>query len=154
MEDDLFKSTENLTRGQFIVMIMKAYGIEPNEDVAENFADAGNTYYTSYLAEAKRMGISSGIGQNLFAPEKAITRQVMITILYNMLDSENKIPDSNSNENLGSFGDYASVAPYAEEAMKFMVNSGVVSGSNGMRLPYSKTTRGEMAQVLYNLLSK
>lgn len=80
-----FSSDEKLTRGQFIVMLMNAYGIAPDTDFQDNFADAGDTWYTGYLAAAKRLGISSGIGNNMFGPEKEISRQEMFTLLYNVL---------------------------------------------------------------------
>jgi hypothetical protein len=32
-----------VTRGQFIVMLMRAYGIEPDANPTGNFTDAGNT---------------------------------------------------------------------------------------------------------------
>ena len=35
----------------------------------DNFSDAGNTYYTGYLAAAKRLGITAGLGDNLLCPE-------------------------------------------------------------------------------------
>ena len=53
-----------LTRGEFIVMLMRAYEIKADDNPADNFADAGNTYYTGYLAAAKRLGISKGVGNN------------------------------------------------------------------------------------------
>lgn len=43
-------------------MLMKAYGIAPDTNPEDNFADAGDTYYTGYLAAAKRLGISAGVG--------------------------------------------------------------------------------------------
>jgi hypothetical protein len=55
-------------------MLIRAYGISPDDNPADNFVDAGNTYYTGYLAAAKRLGITKGIGDNQFAPEQAITR--------------------------------------------------------------------------------
>ncbi|MEL7566705.1 MAG: immunoglobulin-like domain-containing protein, partial [Dehalobacterium sp.] len=83
--NDNFNPEEKLTRGQFIVMLMKAYGMVPDVNPKDNFADAGNTYYTGYLAAAKRLGISAGVGNNLFVPDKEITRQEMFTLLYNGL---------------------------------------------------------------------
>ena len=67
-----FSPEARLTRGQFIVMLMKAYDIAPDANPKDNFSDAGGTYYTGYLAAAKRLGISAGIGNNMFAPEKEI----------------------------------------------------------------------------------
>ena len=63
----------NLTRAQLLVMLMRAYGIEPDTDLSGNFSDAGDTYYTGYLAAAKRLGITEGLGNNLYAPDKQIT---------------------------------------------------------------------------------
>ncbi|HWR54970.1 MAG TPA: S-layer homology domain-containing protein, partial [Negativicutes bacterium] len=95
-----FSPDAKLTRGQFLVMIMKAYGIEPDANGAANFVDAGSTYYTGYLAAAKRLGISGGIGNNLFAPEKEITRQEMFTLLYNGLKMVSQLPQGDTGKTL------------------------------------------------------
>lgn len=49
---------------------------------------------------------------------------------------------------LSDFTDSDSVAAYAQEAMSYLVKTGVVSGNNGLILPQSTTTRAQMAQVL------
>jgi hypothetical protein len=81
-----------LTRAQFLVMILRAYGIKPDEKPTDNFADAGNDYYTGYLASAKRLGIATGIGENCFAPAANISRQDMFTLLYRVLKVLNALP--------------------------------------------------------------
>jgi hypothetical protein len=143
-----------LTRGEFIVMLMRAYEIKPDENPADNFADAGDAYYTGYLAAAKRLSISKGVGNNLFAPGNNITRQEMFTLLYNALKVINRIPQGTSAKTLSSFTDKDSIAPWAEEAMDHLLKAGAISGSNGRLNPQNTSTRAEMAQVLYNLLSK
>ncbi|MEL7566115.1 MAG: S-layer homology domain-containing protein [Dehalobacterium sp.] len=143
-----------LTRGEFIVLMMRAYGITPDENPTNNFADAGNTYYTGYLAAAKRLGISSGVGNNTYAPGKEITRQEMFTLLYNALKVIDQLPQDSSGKSLSDFTDVNSVADWAEEAMTLLVKTGTIGGSNGALTPLSTTTRAEMAQVLYNLLGK
>lgn len=80
-----------LTRGEFLVMMMRAYGIEPDANRSDNFADAGSTYYTGYLAASKRMGISGGAGNNMFAPGKEITRQEMFTLLYKCAEGNRQV---------------------------------------------------------------
>jgi uncharacterized repeat protein (TIGR02543 family) len=143
-----------LTRGQFIVMLMKAYGIAPDADPKNNFADAGATYYTGYLAAAKRLGISAGIGNNMFAPEKEITRQEMFTLLYNALKVIGQLPQGDSDKTLDHFSDAGQIDSWAKEAMTLLVKTGTIGGNAGKLNPTSTTTRAEMAQVLYNLLSK
>ena len=149
-----FSPDDTLTRGQFIVMLLRAYGIESDSTAAHNFSDSGNTYYTGYLAAAKRLGITNGVGNNRFAPEQSITRQEMFTLLYNALRVIGAPPSSTAGRTLTDFSDASAIAPWAKDAMTLLVESGTVSGSGGKLNPTGITTRGEMAQVLYNLLSK
>jgi len=102
----------------------------------------------------KRLGISQGIGDNQFAPEQAITRQDMFTLLYNALKGINQLPQGNSGKTLNDFTDSNTIPAYASEAIAYLVKSGTISGSNGKLTPNATTTRAEMTQVLYNLLAK
>lgn len=89
-----FAPQSTVTRGQFITMLCRAYNIE--EKTGDNFADCGNTWYTGYLAAAKQLGISNGLGDNIFAPEKVITREEMVTLIYNYLKTSGKVTDEES----------------------------------------------------------
>jgi hypothetical protein len=143
-----------LTRGEFLVMLMKAYVIAPDANSTDNFSDAGNTYYTGYLAAAKRLGITTGVGNNQYAPGKEITRQEMFTLLYNALKVIGQLPQGDSGNTLSDFTDAGQIDTWAKDAMTLMVETGTVSGNNGALTPLSTATRAEMAQVLYNLLKK
>lgn len=152
--DGYYSPEGKLTRGQFLVMVMRAYGIAADENAKDNFADAGSTYYTGYLAAAKRLEITAGIGNNLFAPEKEITRQEMLTMLYNTLKQRGELPATTTGETLADFTDAGQVASWAKDAMALFVETGTVSGSGNMLNLTGLTTRAEIAQVLYNLMSK
>ena len=143
-----------LTRGEFIVLMMRAYGISPDTNPADNFADSGNTYYTGYLAAAKRLGISSGVGNNRYAPGRDITRQEMFSLIYSILKVSGQLPQGDSGKSLSSFSDAGQIDSWAKNAMTLLVETGTIGGNNGMLTPKSTATRAEMAQVLYNLLSK
>jgi hypothetical protein len=143
-----------LTRGEFIVFMMRAYDIAPDTDPGNNFSDAGNTYYTGYLAAAKRLGISSGVGNNMYAPGNEITRQEMFTLLYNVLKVIGQLPQGDSGKSLSSFSDAGQIASWAKDTMALLVETGTIGGNAGKLTPIGTTTRAEMAQVLYNLLSK
>lgn len=134
-------------------MFMRAYGIEADTENVDNFSDAGDTYYTNYLAKAKKLGITKGIGDNKFAPEKAVSREEMFTLLYNGLKVMNKLPDENNEKDLSDFGDKAEVSEWAKEAMTSLVKNGVVAGRNGKLKPAEGANRAEMAQVMYNLMA-
>jgi hypothetical protein len=150
--DGRFSPAANLTRAEFIVLLMKAYGIAPDTNPNDNFSDAGNTWYTNYLAAAKRLGITSGIGNNQYAPDKEITRQEMFTMLYNTLKVIGQLPQGSSGRTLSDFSDSGDIASWAKDSLALVVQTGIVGGSSGRLNPAGLTTRAEMAQVLYNLL--
>lgn len=149
-----FSPDAELTRGQFLVMVMRAYGLSPDEKGGDNFADAGNTYYTGYLAAAKRMGITKGVGNNLFAPEKVISRQEMFTLLYNTLKLLDLLPESAQQKPLATFSDLKDIDIWAKEAMEALVGAGVVKGNGQLLAPRAFANRAQMAQVLYELLTR
>ena len=132
---------------------MRAYGIEPDSTPTDNFADAGNTYYTNYLAAAKRLGLTRGIGNNQFAPDRVITQQEMFTLLYNTMKAMSQLSEGTTGKRLSDFTDANTIADWAKEAMAYIAGTGILSGSSKLS-PANTTTRADMAQVLYNLLSK
>lgn len=152
--NDMFNPDGHLTRGQFLVMAMRAFDIRPAEQPEDNFADAGNDYYTDYLAEAKRLGISNGVGNNRFAPERVVSRQEMCTLLYKTLMSVDVLPEATTEQTLAGYKDATQVAPWAKEALSLFAGTGIVSGREGSLAPNAPSTRAQMAQMLYNLLSK
>jgi hypothetical protein len=149
-----FGVENKVTRAQCLVMIMKAFGINPDENAENNFSDAGNTYYTGYLAAAKRLGLTSGVGSNMFAPKKEVTRQEMFVLTYNTLKSINELPTGTIAKELKDFKDAGTVSAYANDAMTLFVKTGVISGSNGNLLPADKATRAEFVQILYYIMIK
>lgn len=149
-----FSPAATLTRGQFVTMLLRAHNVSAVTNPTDNFTDAGSTYYTGYLAAAKKLGITSGVGDNKFAPNQAINRQEMFTLLYNALKVFDKLPEGTSGKTLSDFSDSGKLATWASDAMTVLVKAGTVTGSNGTLNPTGATTRAEMAQVLYNLLGK
>ena len=112
---DTFNPDATLTRGQFVVLLINAYGITIDDESMDisNFADAGNTYYTDYLLSAKKLGIVNGIGNNMFAPEQGITRQEMFLMLYNALEVIDELPLQSVDKQVSDFNDSMHVACWA-----------------------------------------
>jgi hypothetical protein len=90
----------------------------------------------------------------MFAPDKEITRQEMFTLLYNALKAIGRLPEGADGKPLSAFADAGNIASWAKEAMTLLVKTGTIGGDAGKLNPTNTTTRAEMAQVLYNLLSK
>lgn len=149
----LFAPDAAITRGEFITMLLRAYAIAPDTASSDNFSDAGNTYYTNYLAAAKRLGIAKGSGGNLFAPDSSISRQDMFTLLYRALDVLGALPEAAGTADFSAYTDSDAVADYARDAFKSLIAGNVVTGSGGQLRPAGTATRAEMATILYRLLS-
>jgi len=78
----------------------------------------------------------------------------MFTLLYNALNVIGEVPEATIGKQLANFSDADQIAGWAEKAMELFVGSGIVSGSGDKLLPIEISNRAEMAQVLYNLLTK
>ena len=149
-----FAPESHVTRADFLVMVMRAYGIEPDHSISDNFTDAGNKYYTAYLATAKKMGLVKGVGNDMFLPETKISRQDMMVILYRILEKVDELFDENNGRDFYNFNDALEVSDYARDIVKYFTKTGVVSGDGISLKPKEASTRAQAVQILYNLLSK
>ncbi len=151
-----FDPNRSITRAQFLVMTMNAFGIKVEPNMADNFTDAGNAYFTAYLATAKQLGITNGIGGGKFAPNASITRQDMITMLYKTLEVIDEMPavEGAPVHNMMDFADFGSVASYAQAPMKMLLASGHISGSANLLNPDGLATRAQVAAILMSLLGE
>ncbi|MBO5370706.1 MAG: S-layer homology domain-containing protein [Clostridia bacterium] len=115
-----------------------------------NFEDVPvGSYYYNAIGSAKACGIATGDGVN-FMPESTITRQDLITLAYRAFSSVGYIQESDASV-LDTFGDKASIAPYAAGAMASMVNAGIIKGSDGNVNPLGNATRAEVAVMCARL---
>ena len=147
VSNNKFAPNDKVTRAQFITMLCRAYGIE--EMTGDNFDDCGNTWYTGYLAAAKQLGISNGVEGNTFAPEREITREEMVTLIYNYLKSIGEV-DVDKEET--SFKDNDSISDWAKAGVAFASDKGYVNGKeNNLFDPTGDATRAELAQIFFNM---
>jgi len=145
----------NVTRADFLIMVMNSYGIELDTTISNNFTDAGSKYYTQYLSTAKRLGLVNGVGNNKYAPEINISRQDMFVTLYRALNKLGELPtDTSGGKSLASFNDAGDTATYARDAMKLFVETGTILGDGTKLTPKATSTRAQAAQILNNLLTK
>lgn len=148
VSDTEYAPQGKVTRAQFITMLCRAYNIP--EMTGDNFADCGDTWYTGYLAAAKQMGISNGVGDNMFAPDKEITREEMVALIYNYLKSVGEI---NGESDKTSFADDSDISDWAKAAVAYAAENGIVNGKDENKFdPKGNATRAELAQIFFNIL--
>ncbi len=139
---------KTVTRAEFISMLCRAFAIE--ERSGENYSDAGNSWYTGFLAAAKQLGLAQGVGDNSFEPDRAISREEMVVIIYNYFKNAGQITESSGSL---TYADSNQLSDWAEEAVAYASAQGWIKGKgNNIFDPQGIATRAELAQILYRLL--
>lgn len=145
----LFAPTENIKRGDFILMLSRAYGFSGGAD--GNFSDVPeSSYYYSAIAGAKALGIARGDGGSFF-PEDTITRQEAMTLLCRTMDACGVSLGLGSGE-LDTYSDAGDIASWALDSVGRLVFAGVINGKGDRVDPLGKMTRAEMAVALCRAL--
>lgn len=151
----LFDPDATLTRAEFATFIVRTLGLTPK--VSDAFRDvAADAWYAAFVGTAHQYGIVSGVGDDRFAPEGILNRQqaaVMVTRTAELYGMETTLTEADIRNTLAPFDDYAAVSDWAKSSVAFCYDSGIWADCGGDIQPNTYVTRGEMAQMLYNLLN-
>lgn len=149
-EDNSFRPNENITREQFVKLLVCAFGLY-DENAQADFYDAdGAAWYYPYVASAVKCGIVEGLGDGTFGVGTEITRQDMTVIAYRTMQYlEAEIPAVVSPS---VFADQEEIAPYAHEAVSALQQAGIINGMDLQTFaPVQPCTRAMAAKVIYGL---
>ena len=142
----LFQPEGLLTRGQIVTILYRLAG-SPAADCSNPFTDVKkDRYYTAAVSWAYEQGIVLGVTSTLFRPEQPVTREQLVTFLarYAAL----KGVDIQPKGDLHAYPDGKQVSPYAEGAMIWAVEAGLVQGADGKLAPLGNATRAQIATIL------
>src|SRR5690606_22913295 len=115
------------------------------------FADvADDAWYTDYVLEAATLGLMQG-ANGKFRPGAAITRQEMMTVIARALGFD---PASKLNDEviLASYRDEDELADWARKPAAYVIQAGLIKGTNGKLQPGKLATRAECAALLLRVL--
>lgn len=142
-----FVPDATITRGMVVTMLWRMAG-EPYE-AAAGFTDvAAGRYYSTAVAWAARNGIVEGMTATTFAPDQAITREQLASILYRYAKW---LGFSGYGSDISGYTDAGKVSSYAYDAMSWAVRSGVVTGTSARVLdPQGTASRAAAAQMFMN----
>ena len=118
----------------------------PQPEPSPAFADVDGHWAEAYISQAAALGLVSGVGQDRFAPDNAITRQEMMVLIDRFLE----LPDANG---LG-FEDDGSIALWALESAARTTAAGIFDGSGDRLMPTQSASRAEAATVIVRLLEQ
>ena len=141
-----------VTRGDFTLMVVKAYGLTATGSASFSDVSAGK-YYADAVRVAHLLGIVSGYNGK-FNPDAPLTRQDAIVILNNVLKYSGKTVTNGLAADFSVYRDENQISSYAREAMGALIQLGVVSGTGDNCLsPLRQLTRAEAAMLLHSIMT-
>ena len=145
--NNLFQPDAQMTRAMFAQVLYTLEGSPSVRGLSCPFTDAGGSWYTDAVIWAYHAGVVAGVSATQFAPNEALTREQMVTMLYGYAGRDEQLYGSDGA--LASYQDQASVSDWAREAMAWAVSTGVITGTSTTTLaPQKIGTRAEVATVL------
>lgn len=148
-----FSPDASCTRAQLVAFLWRAAG-SPVVNYAMNFNDVdGGAYYAEAVRWAASEKVVEGTTAETFAPDAAVTRAQMVTMLYRFAKAQG-MDTTQGGMAIREFDDFDAVPAYALEAMDWAVNAGVLKGDNNRLLPQDNCTRAQIVTMLYRALGE
>lgn len=148
-----FSPDASCTRTQLVTFLWRAAG-SPVVNYAMDFNDVdGGAYYAEAVRWAASEKVVEGTTAETFAPDAAVTRAQMVTMLYRFAKAQG-MDTTQGGMAIREFDDFDAVPAYALEAMDWAVNAGVLKGDNNRLLPQDNCTRAQIVTMLYRALGE
>ncbi len=142
-----FSPDETMSRAMLATVLYRLEG-QPEQAVMSAYSDVSDgAWYADSIAWAVENGIVSGYGDGQFGPNDSVTREQFVVMLWRYAGSPKA-----SRRDL-EFADADQVSDYAQEALCWAVENGVLKGNDsGQLVPGGTATRAEAAQMLKNFM--
>lgn len=144
---DNFSPNVDASRGMIVTILYQLAGT-PETTSAHSFADVvEGTWYSNPVLWAANNNIVSGFEDGNFKPNQPITREQLVTILYQY--SKSMGYDMSEEAELSVYTDQDQISGYANPAMKWAVKHGILTGmADGTIAPRATATRAQLAVIL------
>ncbi|NLO21989.1 MAG: S-layer homology domain-containing protein [Syntrophomonadaceae bacterium] len=142
--DGSFQPDQNMTRAQFVTVLVKALGLEAEE--GKVFADSAGHWAQEYIGIAAALEIVNGYNEDQFGMEDVITREQMAVIIVKAAGL-GKVSDAKQ------FMDADKISSWAKDAVDTASSKGIITGypDNSFR-PQGYASRAEAVTVLARVL--
>ena len=136
--------------------MVKALGL-PTQG-SGSFSDVpAQAWYAAYVGSASAWGIVNGSGGGTFRPLAPLSRQeaaVMVTNAAQLCGLDPSMDNAATQDILSQFLDYTTSAPWARPSLAFCYREHILDQSELYVRPGEAVMRSEVAQMLFNLLSR
>ena len=143
-----FEPNKTVSRAMVVQVIYSMCGKPPAGGSAPSFDDIYGAWYTNAVIWCQDCGMASGISETKFAPNNPVTREQLAQFF--MKYAGYRKLDTSKRADISSFSDASSVSKWANNAVRWAVAVGLLSGrGNNKLVPKGTATRAEMAQIIY-----
>ena len=151
LTDGGFDPDAKLTRYDFSATLVRMF-FALDRSLETSFIDVmPDSAYYSYIASGEREGLIEGVGENLFAGDRIMTRQEAVTVAARALaNRRNYTFPADIDEYIAPFSDADDIAEYAKSTVALAVREGIVTRSASFE-PLGEITRAETALIMYRL---
>ena len=143
-----FNPSAQMTRAMLVTVLYRAAGSPQVSTGNLPFYDLKSSWYTNAVAWAYHSGITSGISQNAFDPDGAVTREQLVCMLYRFRALQGGNVTNVDGTVLGSYGDNAYVSDWAHLSFCWSVQQGIINGVDGELQPQGIANRAQIATIL------
>lgn len=142
-----FAPDAEMNRAMFVTVLYRMAG-SPAVEAGTQFTDVpAGQFYTEAVAWALETGITNGVSATQFAPEKALSRQELVTMLYRYAVASGA--DVSGRADLSGYADQGTVAAWAYDAFAWAVDAALVEGMpGGILSPETIAVRAQVAAIL------
>ncbi len=156
MTEKDFGADISTSRGMIVTVLYRMAGA-PAVDGDVTFTDVvEGAYYADAVVWAAEKGIAMGDGNGTFRPNDAVTRAEMVTFLARYAEKIDGVAITSDVSGMDLYQDWDTVPVYAQAAMCWAVETGVVKGVSldpALLAPGMTASRAQFAQILYNYLA-
>jgi hypothetical protein len=143
---------ESITRGEYLTLIMKALNVQEPAAPRSGYIPFEDVWGSdSLIQRANRLGLTSGVGNNQFAPDESITRQDMMVLTFNILSKLGKIEPDTELTSLNTFKDKDNVKDYAKLAVSSLIKASIITGDGVNVYPLNNVTNAEGTVIAKSL---
>lgn len=147
-----FSPGNNMTRGDFVTVLGRLYGIDPAEYRSSVFSDVpASAYYSPYVNWANANGLVGGYGSGVFGPRDSITRAQMAVLMVRYARYVRiSLPQTVGTK----FSDNSSIPQWAEADVYTARAAGYIQGKgNNTFDPSGTSLRTEVCALIYRMLT-
>ncbi|MBQ3100032.1 MAG: S-layer homology domain-containing protein [Clostridia bacterium] len=155
VSETTFDRKGNVTRSMFVVILAAIDGVDltPYESYSKFSDVAVGKWYTGAINWAAENNITAGIGDGVFGYKNPITREQIVLFFYTYANLKNI--DTSARGDVSVFSDAGRTHAWAEEAMKWALAEGLISGIGDNLLdPRGYCTRAQAAVMIRTFVIK